>query len=75
MITCFQENSSWSVVGRQGNGSNKTNDKSGDKANKKGKKKQQKVDANFLLGFTVHADPDRTNVGEIDAVPSVGTKK
>jgi PERQ amino acid-rich with GYF domain-containing protein len=33
---------------------------------KKKKKKMQKLDASSLLGFTVQADPDRVNVGEID---------
>jgi PERQ amino acid-rich with GYF domain-containing protein len=34
-------------------------------AGKKSKKKMQKLD-NSILGFTVHAAPDRVNVGEID---------
>ncbi|XP_064643332.1 GRB10-interacting GYF protein 2-like isoform X2 [Lineus longissimus] len=34
-------------------------------ANKKAKKKMQKLD-NSILGFTVHANPDRINAGEIE---------
>ncbi|ELT97400.1 hypothetical protein CAPTEDRAFT_177566 [Capitella teleta] len=34
--------------------------------NKRRKKKMQKLDASSILGFTVQADPDRVNIGEID---------
>lgn len=36
------------------------------RANKAKKKKGKRVDASSLLGFTVQADPDRLNAGEIE---------
>ena len=40
---------------------------------KKGRKKMQRLDPR-VLGFTVHADATRTNIGEIDMVPPVHKK-
>ncbi|XP_061162750.1 GRB10-interacting GYF protein 2-like [Saccostrea echinata] len=47
-------------------GGNQNNDSDTQKAKGKKKKKMQKIDSS-ILGFTCAADPDRINVGEIDA--------
>nr|XP_022340594.1 GRB10-interacting GYF protein 2-like isoform X2 [Crassostrea virginica] len=50
---------------RQGSG-NQHSESDSQKAKGKKKKKMQKIDSS-ILGFTCAADPDRINVGEIDA--------
>ena len=47
------------------NQNNSTLDDDDSRLSKKKKKRMQKVDQKFL-GFTVHAAPDRVNIGEID---------
>lgn len=52
---------------RQSQPSNQVNEFETQKAKGKKKKKMTKIDSS-ILGFTVHADPTRKNVGEIDNV-------
>ncbi|XP_033763127.1 GRB10-interacting GYF protein 2-like [Pecten maximus] len=52
---------------RQSQPSNQVNDFETQKAKGKKKKKMTKIDSS-ILGFTVHADPARKNIGEIDNI-------
>ena len=38
------------------------------KGTKKKSKSSKKIDASSLLSFTVHANPNRVNMGEIDTI-------